>query len=174
LTNGKQQSQGTVPNCGEAPGSEENDWRRRAKQAEQHIRLLTERLKGRNRELEVLEQGVVLSLSMQSVWRAQAESEIAKLRADVDALRVGESAAYVPSEPGAGTNVNLPYVTKTLAALFDVMRELYETYDKRRPPKSLLIAHAIDEKLGWKNQSNGEASRSAQTFAAAIKPEVFD
>ena len=51
------------------------------------------------------------------------------------------------------------------------MREHWSEWDPERPPKSSTVARAIDEKLGLKGQANGEASRSAQTFAAALRPD---
>ncbi|MDE1011672.1 MAG: hypothetical protein OSB38_39020, partial [Paraburkholderia fungorum] len=38
-------------------------------------------------------------------------------------------------------------------------------------PKSATVARAIDERLGLSSQANGEASRSAQAYASAIRPD---
>ncbi|WP_233518792.1 hypothetical protein [Paraburkholderia xenovorans] len=88
-----------------------------------------------------------------------------------------------PSEPSRGTTsgelnggvtVHLPHLTRTLSLLFDVMREQWTKWDPERPPKSSTVARAIDAKLGLKGQSTGEASRSAQTFAAALRPDSLN
>jgi hypothetical protein len=71
----------------------------------------------------------------------------------------------------AGVPVYLPHLTKTLEALFKVMREHWTTYDSRNPPKSTVVASDIDAALGWKAQKGGEPSRSAQSLAAAIRPD---
>ena len=67
--------------------------------------------------------------------------------------------------------VRLPHLTRTLEVLFDVMREHWSEWEPERPPKSSTVARAIDGKLGLKGQANGDASRSAQTFAAALRPD---
>jgi len=72
---------------------------------------------------------------------------------------------------GSGVIVHLPHLTRTLEALFDVMREHWSEWDPERLPKSSTVARAIDQRLGLKGQVNGEASRSAQTFAAALRPD---
>jgi hypothetical protein len=74
-------------------------------------------------------------------------------------------------QPGPGVVVRLPYVTATLAVLFDAMYTFWADCDHDRPPKSLIVAQAIDERLGFNSQLNGEASRSAQAYASAIRPD---
>jgi hypothetical protein len=70
--------------------------------------------------------------------------------------------------------VRLPHLTRTLSQLFDVMWEQWAQWDTVRPPKSSTVARAIDAKLGLKGQATGEASRSAQTFAAALRPDAVN
>lgn len=65
--------------------------------------------------------------------------------------------------------VTLPYVTSTLSVLFNAMRTFWA--DRDHPPKSTTVAHAIDEHLGLSSQANGEASRSGQAYASAIRPD---
>ncbi|TCG01470.1 hypothetical protein BZM27_54425, partial [Paraburkholderia steynii] len=55
-------------------------------------------------------------------------------------------------------------------ALFEVMQEYWSEWEPDRPPKSP-VARALDDRLGLKGQANGEASRSSQTFAAALRPD---
>lgn len=73
--------------------------------------------------------------------------------------------------PQPGVTIQLPHTTKVLEALFKVMREHWAGYDPRSPPKSTVIAADLDQALGWKARGNGEPSRSAQTLAAAIRPD---
>lgn len=67
--------------------------------------------------------------------------------------------------------VTLPYVTSTLSVLFDAMRTFWADCDRDHSPKSTTVAHAIDERLGLSSQANGEASRSGQAYASAIRPD---
>ncbi|AIO36820.1 hypothetical protein DM39_4222 [Burkholderia cenocepacia] len=77
-----------------------------------------------------------------------------------------------PTDPhDKGVIVRLPHLTQTLSQLFDVMWEHWAEWDPERPPKSSTVARAIDARLGLKGQATGEASRSAQTFAAALRPD---
>jgi hypothetical protein len=92
-------------------------------------------------------------------------------------LRV-ESSPKVPrlgpanaEEKPTGSTIQLPHTTKTLDALFRVMRENWSNCDKKNPPKQNLIAAEIDTALAWAPQSDGSPSRSAQTLAAAIRPD---
>ncbi|MFX1671572.1 hypothetical protein PWR63_04615 [Paraburkholderia sp. A2WS-5] len=72
---------------------------------------------------------------------------------------------------GPGVVVRLPYVTSILSVLFDAMYTFWADCDHDRPPKSLIVAQTIDERLGFNSQLNGEASRSAQAYASAIRPD---
>jgi hypothetical protein len=67
--------------------------------------------------------------------------------------------------------VTLPYVTSTLSVLFEAMRTFWADCDRDHLPKSATVAHAIDERLGLSSQANGEASRSGQAYASAIRPD---
>ncbi|WP_259460756.1 hypothetical protein [Paraburkholderia sp. BL23I1N1] len=67
--------------------------------------------------------------------------------------------------------VKLPYVTSILSVLFDAMCTFWVDCDREHPPKSATVARAIDERLGLSSQRNGEASRSGQAYASAIRPD---
>ena len=68
-------------------------------------------------------------------------------------------------------DVDIPHMTRGLTALFGIMREHWTAYPENGPPKSSVVAAAIDTAMGWKSQKNGESSRSAQTLSALIRPD---
>ncbi len=76
-----------------------------------------------------------------------------------------------PVKATIGLTITLPHTTKTLNALFEVMCANWTSYDERYPPKSTIIAAELDKKMGWQSQRDGGPSRSAQTLAAAIRPD---
>ena len=78
-----------------------------------------------------------------------------------------------PVSASTGKTINLPHLTKTLDGLFQVMRDVWTAYDPANPPKQNGIAAAIDKKLGWSTKSDGTPSRSAETLAAAIRPDAL-
>jgi len=102
-----------------------------------------------------------------------------RLQRELDTLRVmmpddGPQMQCRPpgvDEPGRGTVVRLPYMTKTLSVLFDAMYAFWADCDDAKAPKSTTVAHAIDQRLGLSSQMNGEASRSGQAYASAIRPD---
>ncbi|BBE08296.1 Uncharacterized protein MCB1EB_0135 [Mycoavidus cysteinexigens] len=96
-----------------------------------------------------------------------AEAKIKQLTAVLQAKEKENSTENII----AGVSITLPHITKTLNALFNVMHTHWTTYDVRHPPKSVVIASDIDHALGWKAQKDGSPSRSAQTLAAAIRPD---
>ena len=77
----------------------------------------------------------------------------------------------LPTE--GAVSINLPYVPKKLAAVFQIMRDNWTDYDPKRPPKQVNIAIEIDDALGWKGQSDGP-SRNAKAIAMLIKPDAID
>lgn len=144
-------------------------WRQEAEVSRAAITRLAARLRGRDRRIELLELAIARTVVMHHVWAGHLERKLER-------LPVTNSTAQprrAPAEPGQedGVVVRLPHLTRTLEALFDVMREHWSEWDPDRPPKSSTVARAIDEKLGLKGQANGEASRGAQTFAAALRPD---
>ncbi|MBL3961005.1 hypothetical protein H3O04_00620 [Burkholderia sp. KCJ3K979] len=143
------------------------------------ISRLTERLRKRDRRIALLETALARTVLMHHVWTSHLERKLERSSASgtpVEASAQGisggaSSIASFADETARGTVVHLPHITRTLDALFDVMREHWSDWDPNHPPKSSTVARAIDEKLGLKAQANGEASRSAQTFAAALRPD---
>lgn len=144
-------------------------WRQQAEASQDAVRRLTARVRGRDHRIALLEVAFSRTVIMHHVWAAHLERKLERLRQSDAALHGWES----PPEPdrGSGVAVRLPHLTRTLQALFDVMQEYWSEWDPDRPPKSSTVARAIDERLGLKGQANGEASRSAQTFAAALRPD---
>lgn len=155
------------------------DSHRQAEEVRALIARLTERLRKRDRRIALLESALARTVLMHHVWASHLERKIERSSASgtVEAAGVqGRSDSLAPvssfaDERGRGVVVHLPHLTRTLEALFDVMREHWSDWDTERPPKSSTVARAIDEKLGLKPQASGEASRSAQTFAAALRPD---
>lgn len=144
-------------------------WRREAEGSRAAMARLAARLRGRDRRIELLELAIARTVVMHHVWAGHLERKLERLPVPTPTAPAEQS----PAEPeqGNGVIVCLPHLTRTLEALFDVMREHWSEWDTDRPPKSSTVARAIDEKLGLKGQVNGEASRSAQTFAAALRPD---
>ncbi|MBW9105086.1 hypothetical protein [Paraburkholderia phenoliruptrix] len=155
------------------------DVHRQTEEARALISRLTERLRKRDRRIALLETALARTVLMHHVWASHLERKLDRssasstpMQPDVQGLSGGAStSAPGPDESPPGVIVRLPHLTRTLEALFDVMREYWSDWDPERPPKSSTVARAIDEKLGLKPQANGEASRSAQTFAAALRPD---
>ncbi|WP_321968305.1 hypothetical protein [Burkholderia cepacia] len=153
-------------------------WRRRVEESRALTTRLTDRLRKRDRRIELLELAIARTVFMHHVWATHLERKLERSSVS-DAERRPNVAGHPgnPSDTAAadqslgGVIVHLPHLTRTLEALFDVMREFWSEWDTGRPPKSSTVARAIDERLGLKAQSNGEASRSAQTFAAALRPD---
>jgi hypothetical protein len=155
-----------------AASSEDECLRRSEEERKADMRRLTERLKGRDLQIEVLERVLVRTLVMHHAWAAHLERRLERRSSSVATMQPDNPVAQKDNEKGGnGITVSLPHMTRTLAALFDVMWTYWSAWDPERPPKSSTVARAIDEKLGLKGQANGEASRSAQTFAAALRPD---
>ena len=102
-----------------------------------------------------------------------------RLQRELDSLRImgpaTEQAGQLcqPEISGStpGVVIRLPYVTSTLSVLFDAMYTFWAGSDQDHLPKSSTVARAIDERLGLGGQANGEASRSGQAYASAIRPD---
>ncbi|AFT86221.1 hypothetical protein [Paraburkholderia phenoliruptrix] len=147
-------------------------WRRRTDECMAHIARLIARLRGRDRRIERLELAIARTVVMHHVWASRLERKLERLPAtSVAGPPHGRGLVPAETDHAGGVTVHLPHLTRTLEGLFDVMREHWTEWDPERPPKSSTVARAIDEKLGLKPQANGEASRSAQTFAAALRPD---
>ena len=143
--------------------------RRRAEESHALIGRLTTRLRARDRRIQLLELAIARSAVMHHVWSSHLERKLERSPV-ADTSGSAEKPVVDPAH-GSGVIVHLPHLTRTLEALFDVMREHWSEWDPERLPKSSTVARAIDQRLGLKGQVNGEASRSAQTFAAALRPD---
>ncbi|AOJ42408.1 hypothetical protein WJ23_31570 [Burkholderia lata] len=167
------------PSPREADAQEDlGDWHRKTEEARALITRLTERLRKRDRRIALLETALARTVLMHHVWTSHLERKLERTPASASTQsgvrglsEGGRSGAPVADDPTRSVTVHLPHLTRTLEALFDVMREYWSDWDVDHPPKSSTVARAIDEKLGLKAQANGEASRSAQTFAAALRPD---
>jgi hypothetical protein len=144
-------------------------WQGRAKESEALNARLTARLRWRDRRMRLLELAIARTALMHHVWTSHLERKLE--RSPIADTTGSAGNPVIASAHESGAIVHLPHLTRTLEALFDVMREHWSEWDPERPPKSSTVARAIDEKLGLKGQANGEASRSAQTFAAALRPD---
>ncbi|WP_423236990.1 hypothetical protein [Burkholderia multivorans] len=102
-----------------------------------------------------------------------------RLQRELDSLRIMMPAEKLYAQCHRCTSgrtenaivITLPYVTSILSVLFDAMRTFWADCDRDHPPKSTIVARAIDERLGLNSQANGEASRSGQAYASAIRPD---
>jgi hypothetical protein len=144
-------------------------WRRRTEESKALIARLTTRLRGRDRRIQLLELAIARTAVMHHVWSSHLERKLERSPV-ADTSGSAEKPVVGPAHE-SGVVVHLPHLTRTLEALVDVMREHWSEWDPERPPKSSTVARAIDQRLGLKGQANGEASRSAQTFAAALRPD---
>lgn len=144
-------------------------WRRRTEELQALVARLTVRLRGRDRRIELLELAIARTVVMHQVWVSHLERKLE--RSPTSGVVNHPDSFPIGLEREGGVTVHLPHLTQTLRALFDVMHEHWSEWDPERPPKSSTVARAIDERLGLKGQANGEASRSAQTFAAALRPD---
>ncbi|RQV59904.1 hypothetical protein DF018_30225 [Burkholderia cenocepacia] len=144
-------------------------WQQRSEEAQALIARLTARLRGRERRIARLELAISRTVVMHHVWASHLERRLERLPFAPTA--VGDDTPSVKAAQERGVTVHLPHLTRTLEALFEVMREYWSEWEPDRPPKSSTVARAIDERLGLKGQANGEASRGAQTFAAALRPD---
>lgn len=157
---------------------EAEQWRKRTEQYRALNAKLLARLRGRDRRIERLELAIARTVVMHHVWSSHLERKLERSpltgagdQRHVGDQRHGSDRATAAGQHAGGVTVHLPHLTRTLQALFDVMHEHWSERNPERTPKSSTVARAIDEKLGLKPQANGEASRSAQTFAAALRPD---
>jgi hypothetical protein len=144
-------------------------WRQQVELSRATITRLVARLRGRDRRIELLELAIARTVVMHHVWAAHLEHKLERL--PVKGSMGDDIESSATSERKCGVIVCLPHLTRTLEVIFDVMQEHWSEWDVERPPKSSTVARAIDERLGLKGQANGEASRSSQTFAAALRPD---
>lgn len=168
------QSDAGHPDLPEEPSAFESAeyWRARFENADAHVSRLSARLRGRDQRLLLLERALARTVALHHSLEDSLEQRLEQCLGQLAQGAESTGSSVVPDIPAsAGVVVRLPHLSRTLEVLFDVMREYWTQWDLERPPKSSTVARAIDTKLGLKGQSSGEASRSAQTFAAALRPD---
>lgn len=146
-------------------------WQTRFKDAEVAASRLSARLRGRDQRILLLERALARTVALHHVLEDSLEQRLDQCSGQPEPAKTGH---IPPDRPDRSVIVRLPHMTRALTQLFDVMWEYWAQWDPERPPKSSTVARAIDAKLGLKAQATGEASRSAQTFAAALRPDAVN
>ncbi|MBN7129799.1 hypothetical protein [Burkholderia multivorans] len=147
-------------------------WQTRFKDAEVTVSRLSARLRGRDQRILLLERALARTVALHHALEDSLEQRLERCSMQIQRGREPDMTSHTPTDPPErGVIVRLPHLTRTLSQLFDVMWAHWAEWDPERPPKSSTVARAIDARLGLKGQANGEASRSAQTFAAALRPD---
>ncbi len=153
----------------------------RVQRAETEVSRLENQLKSKERQIAELQIALAHSAARQYAAEDRLERELESVRATASSAGLADSSTGLVNhssgggqrDPAGGVIIHLPYVTAVLSALFDAMYVFWKDYDMDRPPKSSTVARAIDERLDFKAQSNGEASRSGQAYASAIRPDCI-
>ncbi|BCQ53676.1 hypothetical protein DM48_7241 [Burkholderia gladioli] len=144
----------------------------RLQRAESEVHRLTRCVAMKDRQLCELRKALAHSATVHYSFEDRLQRELDSLRIMMPVNEFhehwGKSTAGRSVE---GIVVKLPYVTSILSVLFDAMCTFWVDCDHDHPPKSSTVAHAIDERLGLSSQRNGEASRSGQAYASAIRPD---
>ncbi|MEM5343688.1 hypothetical protein [Paraburkholderia azotifigens] len=148
-------------------------WRQCAEASQASLQRLMVRLRGREKRIQLLERALARTAVMHHMWALHLERKLDRTTAIAPTEKSGD-ASISSRGNGDGVVVKLPHMNATLASLFEVMWSHWSHWDLEHPPKSSVVARAIDEKLGWKCQANGEASRRAQTIAAAMRPDSIN
>ncbi|MBB5406443.1 hypothetical protein HDG34_000358 [Paraburkholderia sp. HC6.4b] len=148
-----------------------NTLQRRVDRAEADVRRLTERLREKDRQLAEMGKALLRTVALHHATEEGLEEEIDSLRAIIPVWKACLYTSAGPSEQSDGITIHLPFITEILSGMFDIMHTFWSSYDENNPPKSSVVAHAIDKRLNLKGQPNGEASRSGQTYASAIRPD---
>ncbi|RQT22607.1 MULTISPECIES: hypothetical protein [Burkholderia cepacia complex] len=154
------------------PLDEHSSLQARVRRVEQEVGRLHNRLELKTQELAKLTRVIVNS----SIGHCDVET---RLQRELHAMYMGMGDTAMPmtdlpmraDSTGKLVTVELPYTTTILGVLFESMFTFWAGCDPRRLPKSSTVARAIDERLGFSAQPNGEASRSAQAYASAIRPD---
>lgn len=154
------------------PLDEHSSLQARVRRVEQDVGRLHNRLELKTQELAKLTRAIVNS----SISHCDVEM---RLQRELHAMYMGMGDTAMPmtdlpmraDSTGKLVTVELPYTTTILGVLFESMFTFWAGCDPRRLPKSSTVARAIDERLGFSAQPNGEASRSAQAYASAIRPD---
>ena len=148
-------------------------WRQCAEASQASVQRLMVRLRGREKRIQILERALARTAVMHHLWALHLERRLDRTTA-ISSVGKPRDASVSSKSDGDGVVVKLPHMNATLASLIEVMWSYWSHWDPERPPKSSVVARAIDDRLGWKCQANGEASRSAQTFAAALRPDSIN
>lgn len=144
----------------------------RLQRAEAEVRRLTRCMEMKDRQFCELRKALAHSASVHYSFEDRLQRELDSLRIMMPMNESQEHWGMPASDrPGEGVVVKLPYMTSILSVLFDAMCTFWADCDHDYPPKSATVAHAIDERLGLSSQQNGEASRSGQAYASAIRPD---
>jgi hypothetical protein len=159
------------PGAPEATVSSPTTLQRRVDQAEAEVRRLTERLRGKDRQLAEMGKALLRTVALHHGIEERQEEELESLRAMIPVWKTCRCVGDGPPEHSDGITVHLPFITEILSGMFDIMHAFWSGYDENNPPKSSVVAHAIDERLNLRAQPDGEASRSGQTYASAIRPD---
>lgn len=147
-------------------------WRTRFENADAIASRLACRLRGRDQRILLLERALARTAALHHALEDSLEQRLEQCSGSSGHAGEPERSAQVPPDnAGSSVTVRLPHLTRTLSLLFEVMWEHWAQWDPERPPKSSTVARAIDAKLGLKAQADGEASRNAQAFAAALRPD---
>lgn len=145
---------------------------RRLRRAEAEVHRLTRCMAMKDQQLCELRRALAHSATVHYSFEDRLQRELESLRI---AMLV-DNPLDERDEAGGGSTaegivVRLPYMTSILSVLFDAMHMFWAECDHDHFPKSATVARAIDERLGLSSQANGEASRSAQAYASAIRPD---
>ncbi|WP_105511794.1 hypothetical protein [Paraburkholderia sp. BL21I4N1] len=144
----------------------------RLQRAESEVRRLTRCMAMKDRQLCELRKALAHSATVHYSFEDRLQRELDSLRIMMPVNEFQEHwGKSTGDRPVEGIVVKLPYVTSILSVLFDAMCTFWMDCDHDHPPKSSTVAHAIDERLGLSSQRNGEASRSGQAYASAIRPD---
>ncbi|WP_343672855.1 hypothetical protein [Paraburkholderia heleia] len=147
-------------------------WRTRFEDAEAHASRLASRLRGRDQRILQLERALARTAALHHALEDSLEKRLEQCSGPLEHTKEPDRSFRIPPDHvSSRVIVRLPHLTRTLSLLFEVMWEHWATWDPERPPKSSTVARAIDTKLGLKGQTDGEASRNAQSFAAALRPD---
>ncbi|RDK01176.1 hypothetical protein [Paraburkholderia lacunae] len=144
----------------------------RLQRAEAEVRRLTRCMEMKDRQLCELRKALAHSATVHYSFEDRLQRELDSLRIMMPVNGFQEHWDKSSTDrPEEGIVVKLPYMTSILSILFDAMCTFWADCDPDHPPKSATVAHAIDERLGLSSQQNGEASRSGQAYASAIRPD---
>ncbi|MBB2931995.1 hypothetical protein [Paraburkholderia silvatlantica] len=147
-------------------------WRTRFEDAQADASRLASRLRGRDQRILLLERVIARTAALHHALEDSLEQRLEQYSEQREhTVEPGRSVQAPSDNPGSSVIVRLPHLTRTLSLLFEVMWEHWAQWDPERPPKSSTVARSIDAKLGLKGQADGETSRNAQSFAAALRPD---